>query len=76
MSEPNVTITFSWPEHEEAVYDALKGADWRCVMQDIDNVLRARLKYNANKHWDFKTVEEIRNLIYKELELRDLKLFL
>jgi hypothetical protein len=39
------TLTFTLPEEAEEFYLAAKGADWRCVLEDLDAHLRSRLKY-------------------------------
>jgi hypothetical protein len=39
------TLTFSLPEEQEEFYLAAKGADWRIVLEDMDNYLRGRLKH-------------------------------
>jgi hypothetical protein len=39
------TLTFQLPEEQEEFYLAAKGADWRCVLEDMDAHLRSRLKY-------------------------------
>jgi hypothetical protein len=39
------TLTFQLPEEQEEFYLAAKGADWRCVLEDMDAHLRSRMKY-------------------------------
>jgi len=39
------TLTFTLPEEQEEFYLAAKGADWRLVLEDMDNYLRGRLKH-------------------------------
>jgi hypothetical protein len=39
------TLTFTLPEEQEEFYLAAKGAEWRCVLEDMDAHLRSRLKY-------------------------------
>jgi hypothetical protein len=39
------TLTFNLPEEQEEFYLAAKGADWRCVLEDMDAHLRSRLKH-------------------------------
>jgi hypothetical protein len=39
------TLTFTLPEEQEEFYLAAKGADWRIVLEDMDNYLRGRLKH-------------------------------
>jgi hypothetical protein len=42
------TLTFQLPEEQEEFYLAAKGADWRCVVEDMDGYLRGRLKYEED----------------------------
>jgi hypothetical protein len=39
------TLTFTLPEEQEEFYLAAKGADWRIVLEGMDNYLRGRLKH-------------------------------
>ena len=39
------TLTFTLPDEQEEFYLAAKGADWRCVLEDMDAHLRSRLKH-------------------------------
>jgi hypothetical protein len=39
------TLTFTLPEEQEEFYLAAKGADWRLVLEGMDNYLRGRLKH-------------------------------
>jgi len=42
------TLTFALPEEQEEFYLAAKGAEWRCVLEDMDGYLRGRLKYEED----------------------------
>jgi hypothetical protein len=39
------TLTFQLPEEADDLDLARKGADWRLVLEDMDNYLRGRLKH-------------------------------
>jgi hypothetical protein len=39
------TLTFTLPEEQEEFYHAAKGAEWRCVLEDMDAHLGSRLKH-------------------------------
>lgn len=39
------TLTFTLPEEQEEFYLAVKGADWRMVVEDLDAHLRSRLRH-------------------------------
>jgi len=39
------TLTFTLPEEQEEFYLAAKGAEWRCVLEDMDAYLRGKLKH-------------------------------
>lgn len=54
------TLKFKLPEENPEFYHATHGIDYSIALDEIDNLLRAHLKYDQNPHWDTNTVEEIR----------------
>lgn len=47
MKEKSViaTIRFTMPEHQEDLQYAIHGIDYKIALDEMDNYLRARLKY-------------------------------
>jgi hypothetical protein len=64
------TITFSLPEEDHEYRNAVEGAKMRSILWDIDQWLRAKLKYEdlTDAQYDaFKqTREELRKLLIEE----------
>lgn len=72
---PKVRLTFSVPDENDELNDALNGTEWRNAIQEIEQTLRARIKYESNKEWDEDTVIAIRDMIYETLKNRELVLY-
>lgn len=53
-------LIFNLPEENREFHYAIHGIDYSMALDNIDNMLRAHLKYDENPHWDTDTVEEIR----------------
>jgi hypothetical protein len=64
------TLTFSLPEEEYEYSNALEGAKMRSVLWDLDQWLRAKLKYEElsdGKYDAFKeTRDHLRSLLVEE----------
>lgn len=61
---PKATLTFDLPEEQADFAMATHAADMWIILSDLDNELRAHLKYGSHPEWDEKTVEEIRKIIW------------
>ena len=64
------TITFTLPEEEEEYRNAIEGAKMRAILWDVDQFLRAKMKYeelNDGQYDAFKeTREHLRRLLIEE----------
>jgi hypothetical protein len=69
------TLTFQLPEEQEEFYHAAKGADWRCVLEDMDAYLRGRLKHEELTPDAAKTLDEARQKLHEFLQERGLSLW-
>jgi hypothetical protein len=69
------TLTFTLPEEQEEFYLAAKGADWRCVVEDMSNWLRSKLKYEELTPEQDAAYEEARKHLFSILEERGLQLW-
>jgi hypothetical protein len=70
------TLTFTLPEEQEEFYLAAKGADWRCVLEDLDAHLRSRLKYEEGLSEEAdKALQATRDKLHELLQERGLSLW-
>ena len=64
------TITFTLPEEEDEYINAIEGAKMRVILWDVDQFLRAKMKYEelSDGQYDaFKeTREHLRRLLIEE----------
>jgi hypothetical protein len=64
------TITFSLPEEDHEYRNAVDGAKMRSILWDIDQWLRAKLKYEDLTDGEYdafkQTREELRKLLIEE----------
>lgn len=44
-TSPIATLQFNLPEHREDLMDALNGVKYKIALDDMDNYLRGKLKY-------------------------------
>ena len=61
-------LEFNLPEEREEFDIARKGINMVCLYSELDKELRSHVRYDTNPHWDSKTVEEIRDLIFRLIE--------
>jgi hypothetical protein len=69
------TLTFTLPEEQEEFYLAAKGADWRCVLEDMDAHLRGRLKHEELTPDADRALDESRQKLHEFLQERGLSLW-
>jgi len=69
------TLTFSLPEEQEEFDYAVKGSDWRIVVEDMSNWLRSKLKYEQLTPEQDAAYEEARKHLFTILEERGLSLW-
>jgi len=68
------TLTFTLPEEQEEFYLAAKGAEWRIVLEDMDNYLRGRLKHEDLSEDADKALDAAREHLYALMAERGLSL--
>jgi hypothetical protein len=68
------TLTFTLPEEQEEFYLAAKGADWRLVLEDMDNYLRGRLKHEDVSEDVATALDAARERLYTLVAERGLSL--
>ena len=69
------TLTFQLPEEADDLDLARKGADWRSLVEDLDNYLRGRLKYEDLPPDADKALDEARQKLHEFLAERGLSLW-
>ena len=62
------TLTFSLPEEQEEFEQHFNGPKLFAALNEFDNFLRSRLKYDTNKEWDFATIESVRKCLWETLK--------
>jgi hypothetical protein len=68
------TLTFTLPEEQEEFYLAAKGADWRTVLEHMDNYLRGRLKHEDVSEDVATALDAARERLYTLVAERGLSL--
>ena len=66
-------LEFDLPEDQESFDAANRGMDWALVAWDMDQLLRNKLKYEEHVTDTRKTLEEIRELLYDLMDVKNLK---
>ena len=62
---PVVTLKFSLPDEEVEFDSAIRGADYRRVLEDLSNELRSKVKYGVNiSNAERKVFDEVRELLF------------
>lgn len=60
---PKATLTFDLPEEQTEHDMANKAVEMWIILDNLDQELRAHLKYDSHPEWDDKTVEAIRKIL-------------
>jgi len=71
---PKGMITFDLPEEEADFREAQEGANWKYLVLDLLNHLRAQMKHTELSDEKRAAFEEARDLIWHSIEDRNLKL--
>jgi hypothetical protein len=58
-----VILEFDLPEETDEHELAINGHKYQRILYEIDNKLRARIKWDTDKTWDYDTCVYIRQLI-------------
>lgn len=66
-------LEFNLPEDTDEHEVALKGMDWKYAMQAVDDCLREMVKYGDDPV-KAEFAENVRKMLYEELDERGLKL--
>jgi hypothetical protein len=69
------TLAFDLPEEQELFDRAVKGSDWRMVVEDMDGWLRSKLKHEELTPEQDAAYEEARKHLFSILEERGLQLW-
>jgi hypothetical protein len=69
------TLAFDLPEEQELFDRAVKGSDWRMVVEDTDGWLRSKLKHDDLTPEQDAAYEEARKHLLTILEERGLQLW-
>lgn len=64
---PKYTLTFDLPEESEEHKHAINGQKYYCILQEISNEIRQKLKHGEVSRETESALEEIRNLILGEM---------
>lgn len=67
-----VTMVFSMPEEQEDYESAIKGWAYRATLQELDDFLRKKFKY---EDLESIKIEDVRHEIHELLDSRGLKLY-
>ena len=65
-------LEFNLPEDEEQFDAANRGMDWALVVWDLDQLLRNKLKYEEHVTDIRKTLEEVREVLYDLMDVKNL----
>jgi len=70
-------LKFNLPEENEEFYYANNGMNYFCVLWDLDQKLREKVKYNCDSYTEdqLKAYEEVRELISELLNDEGLKFY-
>jgi len=69
------TLAFTLPDEQEEFICAVKGADWRMVVEGMDGWLRSKLKHEELTPEQDAAYEEARKHLFTILEERGLQLW-
>ena len=65
-------LEFNLPEDQEQFDAANRGMDWALVAWETDQLLRKKLKYEEHVTDTIETLEEIRELLYDLMDVKNL----
>jgi hypothetical protein len=65
-------LEFNLPADEEQFDAANRGMDWALVAWDLDQLLRNKLKYEEHVTDTRKTLEEVREVLYDLMDVKNL----
>lgn len=70
---PKGMLTFDLPEDAQAFREAQDGPEWKHLVIDILNYLRAQIKHGTISEEKAAALEEVREVIWHSIEDRKLK---
>ena len=62
---PKATIEFDLPEESNEFQTAINGAKYIACLQELDNFLRGKIKYNELSEEAYNSFEECRNKLHE-----------
>ena len=65
-------LEFELPTDKENFDASAKGMDWAIVVWDMDQLLRNKLKYEEHGTDTRKALEEVRELLYDLMDVKNL----
>ncbi len=68
-------LSFSIPQEQEEFELAQKGGKYKAVLEDLDNWLRSKLKYEDLPEQEDKTLNSVRNKLHELLNEEEISLF-
>lgn len=68
-------LKYNLPEESQEFEEAINGNKYRAILQELDNVLRSRLKYESRSDGYQEACEEIRKQINDNLLEQNLSLY-
>ncbi len=70
---PRVYLSFKLPEENEEFEIAFAGHNYKYVLEDLDNFLRNKLKYDGDLHEKYiKVYQEVRDKLHEICKERGL----
>jgi len=67
-------LEFNLPEDKSEFEDACKGSEYKLVLSEFDQELRAALRYDTFPEWETGTVDSIRERLWQLINDRNLNL--
>ena len=68
-------LEFNLPDERNEYLCAARGSQYVAALEELDNYLRSRLKYEELDDSVYEALEKARNKLHEELGARDLELF-
>lgn len=72
---PQAILKYNLPKENQEFEEAINGNKYRCILQELDNTLRSKLKYEIHPEEYQEVCEEIRKQINEDLLRMNLSLY-
>lgn len=71
-----IKMEFSHPEDKEQFEDCYRGSDYKAVLQNMDNFLRNKLKYDHELSEEAKAIfQEVRDNLYSIADMFEVEIY-